>query len=239
MKKVYFVILLLLFLLFLILISSCSLDVTQLEDAYSILEYRFQGAVITIIGVIIIWIIMYIYFFKSVGMESKVKKENMSNRYIELEEARLNVLGINHNRFKSMISKKIIDIYLAMSNFNYELLKLNLTNDLYKSYVSELKKLKSKGYKNIFKDIEIVDIKIFNIEKVYDVINVSVYINVRMYDYIVNENNECIFGDFLNKVDFEFELTFIDNGKGDNINEKYIMSKKICVNDMEINNKDI
>lgn len=50
MKKIYFIILLVI----LILISSGFSDVMQLEDAYSILEYRFQGAFITIIGVIII-----------------------------------------------------------------------------------------------------------------------------------------------------------------------------------------
>lgn len=182
---------------------------------------------------------MYIYFFKSVGMESEVKKVNMSDRYIELEKEKLNILGVNSNKFKLMVARKFEDIHLAMSSFNYEVLKLNLTNDLYKSYVLELKKLKSSGYRNVFRDIEVINIKIFDIENIYDLMNVSVYINVRMYDYVVNENDECIFGDSLNKVDFEFELTFIDNGKGDSINERYIMSKKICVNDMEIKNKDI
>lgn len=222
MKRSYWIIVLLSVLF--IIISSFFVDVG------SVLEYRIYGAIITVLVVIILWIIMFIELFKS---EPKQINVNMSDRYVELSLDKLKVLGVNYEKFKLMIYQRFKDIHLAYSNFDYDILKLNLTNDLYKYYVQELDDMKSKSYKNIIKDIELVELKVYDINDTYGVLNISVYLNVRMYDYIINEKtHECVFGDNIDKTDFEFELMFINNNE-DNTS-KYVMTKKSCINKMKI-----
>ena len=222
MKKSYWIIVLLLILF--IIISSFFID------AGSVLEYRIQGAIITVLVVIISWIIMFIELFKS---EPKQENVNLSDRYVELSSDKLKVLGVNYEQFKLMIYQQFKDIHLANSNFDYDILKLNLTNDLYKYYVQELDDMKRKSYKNIIKDIELVELKVYDINDTYGVLNVSVYLNVRMYDYIIDlKTKECVFGDNIEKTDFEFELSFVNNNEDDT--SKYVMTKKSCVNRMKI-----
>ena len=75
--------------------------------------------------------------------------------------------------------------------------------------------------------------KVFDINDTYGVLNVSVYLNVRMYDYIIDEKTqECVLGDNIDRTDFEFELMFKNDSKADGV--KYIMTKKSCINKMKI-----
>ena len=200
---------------------------TDTTDSNDMLYNRITGAIITVSIVVILWIILGIKLLKH---EPKVIKVNMSDRYNELSLSELKKLEINSKEFKEMIYQKFKDIHSGLTNYDYDKLKINLTDDLYKSYIEELEKLKKKKYQNIMKDFELVTLKVYNIDSSYGLLRVDVYLNVRMFDYIMDmDTDKCIKGSNTEKMDFEFELTFVKNKNND-----YVMSKKTCINQMKI-----
>lgn len=200
---------------------------TDTTDSVDMLYNRVTGAIITVSIVVILWIILGIKLLKH---EPKVVKVNMADRYNELSSDELEVLNVDLNDFKEMIRQKFEDIHNGLTDSDYDKLKINLTDDLYKSYIEELEKLKKKKYQNIMKDFELVTLKVYNIDSSYGLLRVDVYLNVRMFDYIMDmDTDKCIKGSNTEKMDFEFELTFVKNKNND-----YVMSKKTCINQMKI-----
>lgn len=197
----------------------------------SIVE-RIIGAFIVTTIVLIIWIIMAILLLKP---EKKVVNTNMGDRYKDISVDELEKYGINRNKFKKMIYQKFIDIHLALSNNDYKILKKNLTNDLYNYYVLELDKLENNKLKNVIKDYELLNFKIYDVYECYGLLHVDVYLNVRMLDYIVDiDNSKCIKDSVDEKMDFEFELSFIKKVDNDKFNTDYLLSKKVCINKMKL-----
>jgi len=224
MKK-YFV---LMILIILSIIISASFN-----QSGSVLEYRIEGAIITVILVVVTWVCMWKDFFKS---ESIVKKENMSLRYNDISNKQLKHRGIDSLEFKEMIFNKFKGILLAISNYDKNFLKDNLSKDLYHSYVDEMDKIRGNNQINVFKDIELKNIKIYGIKDEYNVLSVNIYLNVIMFDYIANKDSlECVEYNSNVKREFEFEVIFIKNKITDS---EFVMSKKTCINDMDIAKKD-
>ena len=202
-------------------------------DNSDILSYRMTGAVITISLVLVIWGIMVYNLLKP---EPKVKNENIGYRYKEVSLEEIIKYGINVDGLKKIIYHKFIDIHKALSDMDMDLLKKNLTDDLYKAYVIELNDLKKENKKIINKDIELVNIKIYNIEEIYGGLHIDVYLNVRMVDVIVNIDDSV---NNYDKMDFEYELNFIKKLDVEESNSDYLLSKKSCINRMEIIKKEI
>lgn len=247
---------LLLILLLFVSIFSISFVYASEYDAVSEFRNRLHGAIIVFLVVIIFCLILFYILLKP---EPKVIKENMSNRYVELSGEVLKRLGINCDEFKTLIGQKFIDIHMALNDYDYDKLKINLTNDLYKAYCEQLSELKDKGYHNIMKDLEIIEVKIYNINNAYGNLFVDVYMNVKMFDYTIDKNINCLIkGNDTKKVNLEFEVTFVRRlkFKCPNCNEliygnldkcpkckmlfancNYVMSKKTCVNYMDENEK--
>ena len=193
---------------------------------------RIIGAFIMITIVLIIWIIMAILLLKP---EKKVVNINMGDRYKDVSVDELEKYGIDRNKFKKMIYQKFSDIHLALSNNDYEILKKNLTNDLYNYYVLELDKLENNKLKNVIKDYELLNFKIYDIYECYGLLHVDVYLNVRMLDYVIDiDNSKCIKDSVDEKMDFEFELSFIKKIDNNKFNTDYLLSKKVCINKMKL-----
>ena len=132
---------------------------------------------------------------------------------------------------KEIIYQKFIDIHRALSDMDMKVLKKHLTDDLYKAYLIELNDLNKENKKIINRDIELVNIKIYNIEKIYGVLHIDIYLNVRMIDYIVDKDDSV---NNYDKMDFEFELNFVKKLDVLDENSDYLLSKMSCVNKMEI-----
>ena len=180
----------------------------------------------------IVWIIMAKKLLKS---EPTVIKTNMADRYNEIKLDEIKKYGIDLNEFKNMACSKFIDIHNALTNYDYEVLKKNLTNDLYQYYTEQLEVMEKIKHRNIMKDFEIINIKIYNVSIEHDLLCVDLYLNVRMFDYVIDiDTKECIKGNINDKIDFEFELRFEKRNNGNDINNQFVMSKKSCINDMEI-----
>ena len=120
-------------------------------------------------------------------------------------------------------SLKIIayDTFIAVQNawmdFDYDKLRELCTDELYNSYVSQLKTLKIKYCKNVMKSFVKHDIKITDIKKVNDSISINVYLYVEFYDYVINEKTKSITRGSSNmKISNRYMMTFV---KGDTKNE--------------------
>jgi len=192
------------------------------------LSYRMYGGFISIIVVLISWFIIAYYLLKP---EPKVKNENMGYRYKEVSLDEISKYGIDIKELKEIIYQKFIDIHRALSDMDMKLLKKHLTDDLYRAYVIELNDLKKENKKIINKDVELVSIKIYNFEEIYGVLHIDIYLNVRMIDYVVDKDDSV---NNYDKMDFEFELNFVKKLDVLDENSDYLLSKKSCVNKMEI-----
>ena len=216
------------------LIGGCVLILvvsSMFIDNSDTLSYRMNGAIISFLVVLISWGIMAYNLLKS---EPKVKNENIGYRYKEESLEKVSKYGIDVTELKKIIYHKFRDIHKALSDMDMKLLKKHLTDDLYKAYVIELNDLKKENKKIINKDIELVNIKIYNIEEIYGGLHIDVYLNVRMIDVIVNIDDSV--NDY-DKMDFEYELNFIKKLDVEEDSSDYLLSKKSCVNKMEI--KDV
>ena len=204
---------------------------SMLVDDSNVLSFRITGAIICVSFVLISWSIIGYYLLRS---EPKVKNENMSKKYNEVDMKEISKYGVDTKIFKKNIYQKFVDIQMALSNMDMDILKKYLTDDLYKDYVMELDDLKNEIKKIICKDIELVDIKIYNIEELYGVLHIDIYLNVRMVDYIDGDYDTI---NINNKREFEFELNFIKKLDLNEVDSDYLLTKKSCVNIMEV--KDI
>lgn len=197
-------------------------------DNSDILSYRMYGGFISFAVVLISLGILSYYLLKP---EPKVKNENMGGRYKEVSLEEINKYGIDIKELKEIIYQKFIDIHRALSDMDMKLLKKHLTDDLYKAYVIELNDLKKNNKRIINRDIELVNIKIYNIEKIYGVLHIDIYLNVRMIDYVV-DNDDSV--NNYDKMDFEYELNFVKKLDVEEIDSDYLLSKKSCINKMKI-----
>lgn len=188
---------------------------------------RIIGAIVTVSFVVISWTIVAYYLLKP---ESKVKNVNMSDSYKELTDEELKECKINKNEFHDLIYKKFVAIHTALTNYDLEVLKENLTADLYNYYVSELKKFRKRKYKNVMSGFELLKLKIYKVSSEFKFPSIYAYLNVKMYDYLVDlDSGRCVSGSSLEKVDLEFELLFEKR----NVNSPYVMSNKTCINKMK------
>lgn len=238
---------LLLSLFLLITLSFASLCVYALENGVNVNENiidkeievlydRALGGAIVFSIVVVSWIILFVFLLKP---ESKAISVNLADRYKEVTLEELESIGINLDEFKLMIFQKFKDIHVAFSNNDYDKLRLNLTNDLYKYYTYEIEELNKKNQKSIMKDFEFLNFKIYQINNIHGKIRLDIYLNVRMLDYVLDmDNNTLVKGNNIEKMDFEFELVFVKNDAGETVYEQYVMSKKTCVNVMSIQNDE-
>jgi uncharacterized protein with PIN domain len=58
-------------------------------------------------------------------------------------------------------------------------------------------------------NFELIDSKIFKIEKENNNLIVKFYLNVKMYDYVADENNKVVRGNKNRKIDISYEITYI------------------------------
>ena len=193
-------------------------------------DMRLIGGVLTYAITIVSWLIIGTFLFK---METPVKKVNMANRYIDISSLELEKIGIDSEKYKNMIFEKFKIVHEAFSNSELDALKSNVTLDLYNYYVDQLELFKSLNRRNIVKDIELVNIRIYEVNS--DLKSVKAYLNVKMYDYMIDLTTlKCVYGSDKEKRNLEFEIDFEMRTKVNGAYNQYVISRKNCINDMDV-----
>lgn len=130
---------------------------------------------------------------------------------------RLDKYGINEEDFCKMAYEKYVTIQEAWMNFDYEVLKNNVSDELYNTYHMQLDALKVKKEKNIMRDFVFKNAEIRNITDDNGVLNIAVFLNVEMYDYVVNSKNVVVRGTDQKKVNIRYMITFIKKIEGNTV----------------------
>ena len=75
-------------------------------------------------------------------------------------------------------------------------------------------------------NFELLDIKIYNVSNEHNLLCVDLYLNVRMFDYVIDiDTNECINGSNSDKIDYDKFFSTDD--------------KVLCFDDLERANVDV
>lgn len=136
------------------------------------------------------------------------------NRYREITEQEVwSKLGMSSSEFRRLVFNIYKNIQNAWTEFDYKKLHKYTTDEIYNSYVMQLDTLKLKNQKNIMTDIECIDVKIYNIKEENGILNIDVYMNIRMFDYVEGKNGHVVRGTSKRKVNIEYELTFVKSNK--------------------------
>lgn len=164
---------------------------------------------------IIDFILLFLFAFMVVPVCSVFKSKDKSGdildskSYFDIADSVLTNYGItNKADFKFYLYDKFVDIQTSWMNFDNHSLNNLLTDELYNMYSSQLDILKSKGQKNIMSDFEFVDAKILNIYEQNGILNLKLFLNVKMYDYVVDYYNKTVRGSDNKKIDIKYEIIF-------------------------------
>ena len=133
-------------------------------------------------------------------------------QYQEMSEEQIHAIDpdMNIEEFKNNVYETFIQIQNAWTNFDFDTLRKLLTDELYNMYNSQLQILKAKKQKNIMDNFSLDDIKIINMVKKEDTISVQVYLQVRFYDYVIEEKTKKVVrGDKSRRVIVSYVLTFV------------------------------
>ena len=101
---------------------------------------------------------------------------------------------------------------MAWMNFDYDELRELVTDELYNMYYNQLQTLSLKGQKNIMSDFELLGYEIVSCRTNKNgTKSISMNLNVKFYDYIVDQNGKKVRGFTSKKVNMTYSLTFVYN----------------------------
>ena len=132
---------------------------------------------------------------------------------METEESIKEKLGMSSQELCSKTFEIYKNIQNAWSEFDYSELRKYTTDEIYNTYIMQLEVLKSKKQKNIMENIELVEKKVLKITNENNIISVDVYMNIKMYDYIVDEQNNVVRGTNKQKMNIESQITFVKSAE--------------------------
>lgn len=175
----------------------------------------------TKLGLIILAIfwILTIYFIALI-IKCNARDNNDKIRQKAYQEKLLDELRkVNDDKLSKLMGRNILyikrelfdaykDIQIAWMNFDYDKLATLCGDELYNTYKIQLETLKLKGQKNIMEDFFIQDLYFNEIKNFEDVIYITVTLKVKQRDYVVDKDNNVVFGNKNNFMIMTYSLDF-------------------------------
>lgn len=168
-------------------------------------------AVIIFFGIIIFVIVIINKNRGSITLQSGGPSKSIN--YHEVPDETLAKYNINPEAFKQMSFEIYENIQKAWMDFDYDELRKYTTDEIYNTYTMQLDALKIKKQKNIMSDFKFIEAKIIDVRDENGIINVDVYLNIEMYDYVVDQNNTVIRGKDNHLMNIEYIITFVKENK--------------------------
>lgn len=194
-------------------------DIINDSNNYENLKFILIPLVIIIIFFIIGEFIYIIMKRKLTSRKYKVNDSNSSNVVVSYEEKEK---IIKNNTFKRLLDditiselKDIVfniykEVQYARSDFNYNELRMLVTDELFDKYSSQLNILKLKDQTNIIKDIVLENIEILNVTNDNGDICVKCILKVEYYNYVIdNITNKVLRGSKKHKVSSKYIITLL------------------------------
>lgn len=152
-------------------------------------------------------LILVIIFIIIVSIENSKKRK-----------ANGNDTSIVANSYKDEETKKLLleayqifyDTQMAWMNFDYNVLKNLVTDELYNNYHTQLETLKLKGQQNIMRDFKLCEANLLSKKEEENQETIIVSMTVSFYDYIIDTNSKKVLrGKDTQKVTMFYHLTFV------------------------------
>lgn len=125
------------------------------------------------------------------------------------EETIKEILGdIDINQLLSDRFQQFVNIQTGWIEFNHDLLRTQLTDEMYNQYAMQLDTMQIKNQKNIMNDFTYFDGMITGLEKEGNKVSMTMQMIISFYDYML-ENNNVVRGKQDEKVVMLYELTFV------------------------------
>ena len=169
-----------------------------------------------IVGLIIFAIIVY-YFVKAMR-QGKISNDMYLDYTKEVPDSEVEkILGsFNKNEFLNARFEDFKDIQIGWMNFDYDLLKTKLTDELYNQYIMQLDTLQVKNQKNVMSDFDYLESMITNIIEDKDKVTITLELLTRFYDYL-EEDGKVVRGNNKHKNTMHYEITFVCNKESTSI----------------------
>lgn len=154
-----------------------------------------------ILAIILISTAVLIFIIKYIWLSSKEKRK--INKILSKS-------NIDKKTFLNQAFQMFCDVQVSWMDFDYNRLKVLLSDELYNTYTALLESLKSKKQKNIVGDFELIGIRLIDMNEDKNVYIAKVQLEVKSIDYIENiETNEMVKGKDKRKTKCVYMLTFI------------------------------
>ncbi len=178
-------------------------------------NYSYSSSAIPpwIAHIIIIFIIGFIWTYvkKKSGM-------SYSSNYVEhaLNENRHAIEAIiremprfDKEQFYSFVYKNFVKVQTAWMNFDYESLRMHLTDELYNTYKSQLKTLELKKQVNVMKGFELVDRAIQSFSKSNKEYTIELKFRIKFFDYLTTQKGNLLRGNDKKRLVMTYSLTYV------------------------------
>lgn len=153
------------------------------------------------------------YMKQSSDISDNFEKEYRIRNYISKSSINLDTTT------KERVFKQSYQIYLAVQqawmNFDYDALRVLVTDELFNTYQTQLQTLELKGQKNIMKDFVLLDWRLLSANEENSIRTFSIMLDVEFFDYIVDNQNKVVRGNKKEKVIMTYCLTFVESKEED------------------------
>ena len=136
---------------------------------------------------------------------SSVEKKLKKRQYLPKNEENLKILKEGYEIFTN--------VQYAWMNFDYDMLREETTDELYNMYHNQLQTLQLKGQINQMHNFELINYELLKIEEKNDLVTTVMELEVKFYDYIVDNSGKVLKGSISRKVHMLYDLTFVYNKK--------------------------
>lgn len=149
--------------------------------------------------------------YKFIGSIEKKNKKKILRALKEKnkKDTDVKIPGFDRLKFIEDSYDNFVTIQESWMNFDYDNIEKLVTNELYNSYITQLKTLKIKNQKNIMSNFELVSNRIVYFDESEREYTIKTEMQVKFYDYIVDKDNNIIRGNDDRRVIMTYELTYV------------------------------
>lgn len=154
---------------------------------------------------------------------------------MNLEEFKTIDSTFNESMFITKVNNIFVKLFTAIMLDKLDEIKHFISEDVYEYSLDILNKVKQKGYRQMYDELNVKDSKIESIEVQEDVYVIKVYLQSRYMDYIINlEDGSIVSGDNTGRIQVNYLLTF--KKKKDALKQGIIRKCPSCGASMNVNN---
>lgn len=127
--------------------------------------------------------------------------------------------SFNLEEFKNTTYDIYKKVQVAWMNFDIDILRNLVTDEMYNMYVSQLETLKVKKQQNIMSDFELCDFEVIGMETDKTNISITVAMLISCHDYIIDQyTTKTLRGKKDKKVVYHYNMTFVKSINNNSVN---------------------